>query len=112
MNLSSPADVPAELPFRPELPKRRYSVRLHSQQLSMTVMPQEGRSAFEEGASLIFSLWSALSLAIDNEFGGRHSRDKAQQLWVDIVQWFYDGKGNYLACSHPDQLDQSDCAMH
>ncbi|KAK9822742.1 hypothetical protein WJX74_002527 [Apatococcus lobatus] len=61
----------------------------------MTVLPPEGRPAFEEGASMIFSLWSALSLAIDNEFGGRHSRDKAQQLWVDVVQWFYDGKEHY-----------------
>ena len=63
----------------------------------MTVMRPESRPAFEEGASLVFSLWSALSLAIDNEFGGRHSRDKAQQLWVDVVQWFYDGKGAFLA---------------
>ena len=60
-------------------------------------MRPESRPAFEEGASLIFSLWSALSLAIDNEFGGRHSRDKAQQLWVDVVQWFYDGKGAFPA---------------
>ena len=59
----------------------------------MTVLSAEGRGAFEEGASLMFSLWSALSLAIDNEFGGRHSREKAQQLWTDVVQWFYEGKG-------------------
>lgn len=62
----------------------------------MTVLPPESRPAFEEGASLVFSLWSALSLAIDNEFGGRRSRDKAQQLWIDVVQWFYDGKGVFL----------------
>ncbi|KAL4200265.1 hypothetical protein AMTRI_Chr03g148850 [Amborella trichopoda] len=45
-------------------------------------------SLFTEGISLILSRWTALQMAVENEWGGRTSRQKFQQLSTDIVSWF------------------------
>uniref|UniRef100_A0A0C9S8H4 TSA: Wollemia nobilis Ref_Wollemi_Transcript_4460_1009 transcribed RNA sequence n=1 Tax=Wollemia nobilis TaxID=56998 RepID=A0A0C9S8H4_9CONI len=47
----------------------------------------EGLSKFEEGVGLLFSRWTALQMAVQNEWGGRSSAQKAQQLQADIVAW-------------------------
>ncbi|XP_061996055.1 pre-rRNA-processing protein TSR2-like [Rosa rugosa] len=44
-------------------------------------------AAFQEGVGLVLSRWSALQLAVENEWGGRESRLKAEQLVSDIVSW-------------------------
>ncbi|KAM5546454.1 hypothetical protein ABKV19_002453 [Rosa sericea] len=44
-------------------------------------------AAFQEGVGLVLSRWSALQLAVENEWGGRDSRLKAEQLVSDIVSW-------------------------
>ena len=56
-------------------------------------LPQEARPAFEEGVSLVCSNWTALGLAVENEWGGRNSREKADQLIADTIAWFYSKKG-------------------
>lgn len=56
-------------------------------------IPQNVRPAFEEGVSLICSNWTALGLAVENEWGGRNSREKADQLIADTRAWFYSKKG-------------------
>lgn len=56
-------------------------------------MPPERRPLFEEGVSLVFRQWTALCLAVENEWGGPYSKDKAQQLLEDVIQWFYGRKG-------------------
>ena len=37
--------------------------------------------------------WTALCLAVESEWGGRESRQKAEQMYQDILSWFYDNKG-------------------
>ncbi|XP_068311994.1 uncharacterized protein [Pyrus communis] len=48
----------------------------------------EAGSVFQEGIGLVLSRWSALQLAVENEWGGRDSRRKAEQLVADIFSWF------------------------
>ncbi|KAI3987504.1 hypothetical protein MKX01_006746 [Papaver californicum] len=45
-------------------------------------------SAFSQGISLVLSRWTALQMAIHNEWGGRDSRQKSDQLSSDILSWF------------------------
>jgi len=51
------------------------------------VLSAEGLSKFEEGVSLILSSWMALQMAVQNEWGGRDSRQKEQKFAADIVAW-------------------------
>lgn len=51
------------------------------------VLSPEALSKFEEGVRLVFSRWTALQMAVQNEWGGRSSAQKAQQLAVDVVAW-------------------------
>ncbi|KAM7508448.1 hypothetical protein LguiA_018901 [Lonicera macranthoides] len=44
----------------------------------------EGVGQLQEGINLLLSRWSALQMAVDNEWGGRDSRQKPEQLAVDI----------------------------
>ncbi|KAM0995047.1 hypothetical protein COP2_010743 [Malus domestica] len=48
----------------------------------------EAVAIFREGIGLVLSRWSALQLAVDNEWGGRGSRQKAEQLAADAFSWF------------------------
>ncbi len=57
------------------------------------LMPHQYREAFEQGVSIVFSKWTALNLAVENEWGGPYSKDKAQQFIVDTLHWFYKRKG-------------------
>ena len=59
-------------------------------------LPQQYRSQFAEGLSLLFSRWTALGLAIDNDWGGPSSRQKAEQLYKDVLHWFYTHTGGIL----------------
>ncbi|KAI5587498.1 hypothetical protein BDE02_05G036800 [Populus trichocarpa] len=49
-------------------------------------------SQFREGICLILSKWSALQLAVENEWGGRGSGQLAEQLASDILSWFTQSK--------------------
>ncbi|KAG6775185.1 hypothetical protein POTOM_018619 [Populus tomentosa] len=53
-------------------------------------------SQFREGICLILSKWSALQLAVENEWGGRGSGLLAEQLASDILSWFTQSKGGPL----------------
>lgn len=57
------------------------------------VLPVSQRPKFEEGVNLLFSSWTALCLAIDNAWGGPASRQKAEQLYQDVLSWFYGHTG-------------------
>lgn len=59
------------------------------------VLPVQQRAQFEEGVNLLFSSWTALCLAIDNEWGGPSSRQKAEQLYQDVLHWFYGHTEHY-----------------
>lgn len=41
----------------------------------------------------VFTGWTALVLAVENEWGGPHSVDKANQIIQDVIEWFYGRKG-------------------
>ena len=62
-----------------------------------TDIPEEIKKLVEEGCFLIFMRWTALQLAIHNEWGGSDSKDKAQSLLEEVIEWFYTAKGTY-AC--------------
>ena len=76
-------------------------MELRSQTAGRAVMQAEARPAFEEGTALIFSRWTALELAVENEWGGRSSRQKADGLIAEALDWFYGRKGNALLLCLP-----------
>jgi pre-rRNA-processing protein TSR2 len=49
---------------------------------------------FSEGIGLVLYRWSALRTAVENEWGGRESRLKADQLAADLLSWFTQSKGS------------------
>ena len=63
-------------------------------------MPEDMKKTFEEGCYLIFMRWTALQLAIHNEWGGSDSKAKAKALYDDVVDWFYTTKG-MVSINHP-----------
>lgn len=60
-------------------------------------LPAQHRPIFEEGAALIFMRWTALQLGVQNEWGGSRSAEKAQELLHDVINWFYNTKGEHTA---------------
>lgn len=56
----------------------------------------EAMPVFSEGTYLILSRWSALRMAVDNEWGGRDSSQKADQLTSDIISWFTQSRGTFF----------------
>lgn len=56
-------------------------------------MPPQHKPVFEEGVALAFGRWTALQLGVLNEWGGPNSREKAQSLLEEVIQWFYSKKG-------------------
>lgn len=63
-------------------------------------MPEEFKKSFEEGCSLIFMRWTALQLAIHNEWGGSESKAKAKALFDEVLEWFYTTKGMFWYLKH------------
>lgn len=55
----------------------------------------EMKPIFEEGCALMFTTWTAVQLAVANEWGGSSSREKAEQLLQEVVEWFYTTKGEF-----------------
>ncbi|KAK9158434.1 hypothetical protein Scep_005008 [Stephania cephalantha] len=47
---------------------------------------------FLEGITLLLSQWTALQMAVENEWGGRDSRNKSQILASDVFTWFTQSK--------------------
>lgn len=56
-------------------------------------MPAASRPHFEAGASLLFAQWTALRLAVENEWGGAASKEKEAWLLREAVAWCYRAKG-------------------
>ena len=69
-------------------------------QSGLVAMPEELKKSFEEGCYLILMRWTALQLAIHNEWGGSESKAKAKALYDDVVEWFYTTKGMVVPCNH------------
>eukprot|EP00892_Ulva_mutabilis_P012337 jgi/Ulvmu1/9476/UM052_0045.1 len=58
------------------------------------------RPQFEEGVNLVLKKWTALQLAVENQWGGRDSTEKADDMYNEILEWFYKRKEHY-----PDELE-------
>ncbi|KAK6929950.1 Pre-rRNA-processing protein TSR2 [Dillenia turbinata] len=52
----------------------------------------ELHSLLRERISKILSQWTGLQMAVQNEWGGRDSHHKSQQLVLDILFWFSHSK--------------------
>ncbi len=62
-------------------------------------LPVQARPLFEEGVKLVFSKWTALALAVENQWGGANSVEKADILYRDCLDWFYKNRGASGACT-------------
>lgn len=50
-----------------------------------------------QAISSVLSLWNGLEMAVQNQWGGRDSIHKAQQLSADILSWLSQSKpGTYV----------------
>ncbi|KQK17648.1 pre-rRNA-processing protein TSR2 [Brachypodium distachyon] len=56
----------------------------------------EARAALGEAIRLVFARWTTLQVAVENEWGGRDSRAKADQFGESILSWFCRSKGPYF----------------
>ncbi|WOH01559.1 hypothetical protein DCAR_0520943 [Daucus carota subsp. sativus] len=68
-------------------------------------LSNEASVKLQEGINLILSRWSSLQVAVENEFGGRYSRERSQQLPVNIFTWFTQSKGPIYIEELEDMLD-------
>lgn len=57
------------------------------------ILSPQMRPVFEQGVSILFERWTALGLAVENEWGGADSKQKAQALYQEVLEWFYRKKG-------------------
>ncbi|KAM0857863.1 hypothetical protein ACQ4PT_048183 [Festuca glaucescens] len=55
----------------------------------------QAAAALQEGIGLVFGRWTALQMAVENEWGGRDSRAKADQLAASIFSWFANSNGPF-----------------
>ena len=57
------------------------------------ILASAHRPAFEQGVELVLSRWTALQLALDQQWGGANTAEKAQQVFEELLDWFYRRKG-------------------
>lgn len=62
-------------------------------QVGAGILQTAYRAEFEEGVKLLLSKWTALHLAVENQWGGRNSAEKAEDAYDEILEWFYRRKG-------------------
>ncbi len=63
------------------------------------LLPPAAKPMFEEGVRLVFRRWTALALAVENQWGGANTADKANWLVQEATEWFYRNKGERSAGS-------------
>ncbi|KAJ6762882.1 hypothetical protein OIU79_023598 [Salix purpurea] len=74
---------------------------------SVKQLTADSISQFREGIWLILSKWSALQLAVENEWGGSGSHLLAEQLASDIFSWFSQSKEPLYIDDLESILDES-----
>ncbi|XP_043701356.1 pre-rRNA-processing protein TSR2 homolog isoform X2 [Telopea speciosissima] len=67
----------------------------------------EALSVFAEGISLLLSRWTSLQMAVQNEWGGRNSRQKSDQLATDLMSWFSQSKEPLYIDDLENMLDET-----
>jgi hypothetical protein len=68
-------------------------------QVGAGILQTAHRGAFEEGVTILLSRWTALQLAVENQWGGRDSAEKAEDARDEILEWFYKRKGSLSVSS-------------
>lgn len=64
-------------------------------------LSNEASIKLQEGINLLLSRWSSLQVAVENEFGGRDSRERSKQLPITIFSWFTQSRGLFTnSCIH------------
>ncbi|KAK3143952.1 hypothetical protein QOZ80_4AG0307040 [Eleusine coracana subsp. coracana] len=61
-----------------------------------SLISAEARAVLGEAIRLVFSRWTALQVAVEDQWGGRDSRAKADQFGKSILSWFYRSKGPHF----------------
>ncbi|GJN26700.1 hypothetical protein PR202_gb14652 [Eleusine coracana subsp. coracana] len=61
----------------------------------------EARAVLGEAIRLVFSRWTALQVAVEDQWGGRDSRAKADQFGESILSWFCRSKEFFSQDSGP-----------
>ncbi|XP_073004758.1 uncharacterized protein [Typha latifolia] len=67
----------------------------------------ESMSFLREGISLVLSRWTALQMAVENGWGGRDSRRKADELADSIFSWFVQSKAPLYIDDLESMIDES-----
>ncbi|CAL4943502.1 unnamed protein product [Urochloa decumbens] len=66
----------------------------------------EASAALGEGIRLVFGRWTALQMAVENQWGGRNSRAKADELGASILSWFCNSRGPLYFEDLADMMDE------
>ncbi|KAK4261515.1 hypothetical protein QN277_004502 [Acacia crassicarpa] len=69
-------------------------------------LPADSIPIFNEAIGLVLYSWSALRVAVENEWGGRESRQKAEGLGSDILSWFTQSKEPLYIDDLENMLDE------
>ncbi|CAK9177615.1 unnamed protein product [Ilex paraguariensis] len=69
-------------------------------------LSEEASSQLQEGINLLFSRWTALQMAVQNEWGGRDSRQRSQQFALDIFSCLTQSKGKLYIDDLENMLDE------
>ncbi|XP_059652443.1 uncharacterized protein LOC132299693 isoform X1 [Cornus florida] len=72
----------------------------------VTELSAEGVGQLQEGIGLVLSRWTALQMAVENEWGGRDSRQQSQQLAADIFSWLTQSKEPLFIDDLEEMLDE------
>ncbi|KAB2607309.1 hypothetical protein D8674_007026 [Pyrus ussuriensis x Pyrus communis] len=66
----------------------------------------------QEGIGLALSRWSEPQLAVENEWGGRDSCRKAEQLVADIFSWFNHSTEPFYVDDLEDTLNEATLSLN
>ncbi|KAI4350033.1 hypothetical protein L6164_010561 [Bauhinia variegata] len=75
-----------------EAPPRHSSLTRNAEKMDPRRLQADSIPIFREGIGLVLYRWSSLRTAVENEWGGRESRRKAEQLGNDVLSWFTQSK--------------------
>ncbi|GMH23746.1 hypothetical protein Nepgr_025589 [Nepenthes gracilis] len=75
--------------------------------MELKELPEAAIPKFREGISLLLARWSALQMAVDNEWGGPNSRTAAFQLASEIFDFFTLSKETLYIDDLEDLLDKA-----
>ncbi|KAJ0964467.1 hypothetical protein J5N97_025605 [Dioscorea zingiberensis] len=73
----------------------------------MPALSLESAARFGEGIALVLSRWTALQMAVQNGWGGRDSRSKADELTSSVLTWFTNTKAPLYIDDLENILDEN-----